>query len=92
MDRTLELLQSKKAEVKKVAEFLIEKDTMSGDDMIQLLGPRPFDAEKDLEGEAEFLSNWNEDREDGSTQYAWMTRTFEVFCRNELKIRRCETY
>ena len=45
MDRTLNLLTEKKELVEKVALRLLEKEVLNRDDMIELLGPRPF-AEK----------------------------------------------
>lgn len=40
--RTLELLESKKAAVDSVAKRLLDKETISREDMIELLGKRPF--------------------------------------------------
>ena len=40
--RTVELIQDKKEEVKKVAEMLLEKETITHDDIIDLIGERPF--------------------------------------------------
>ena len=45
MDRTVNLLTEHKEDVIKVAERLLEKEILGRDDMIELLGPRPF-AEK----------------------------------------------
>ena len=45
MERTLNLLTEKKELVEKVALRLLEKEVLNRDDMIELLGPRPF-AEK----------------------------------------------
>jgi len=42
METTLKLLRDHKDEVIKVAERLLEKEVLSRDDMIELLGPRPF--------------------------------------------------
>lgn len=39
---TRDLLEIKKAEVEKVAERLLEKEVLHREDMIALLGPRPF--------------------------------------------------
>ncbi|KAI9350485.1 peptidase family M41-domain-containing protein [Zopfochytrium polystomum] len=41
-DRTMALLTEKRGEVEKVALRLLEKEVLSREDMIQLLGPRPF--------------------------------------------------
>lgn len=40
--RTLELLESKKASVEAVAQRLLDRETLNRDDMIELLGNRPF--------------------------------------------------
>jgi len=45
MDRTMKLLTEKKDLVEKVALRLLEKEVLGREDMIELLGPRPF-AEK----------------------------------------------
>merc|ERR1711915_404451 len=45
MEKTLNLLTKHKDDVIKVAERLLEKEILSREDMIELLGPRPF-AEK----------------------------------------------
>ncbi|KAM0748973.1 ATP-dependent metallopeptidase Hfl [Meredithblackwellia eburnea MCA 4105] len=41
--RTTKLLTEKKDEVEKVAQLLLAKEVLSRDDMIDLLGPRPFE-------------------------------------------------
>ena len=45
MERTLKLIQDHKEDVIKVAERLLKKEILDRDDMIELLGKRPF-AEK----------------------------------------------
>ena len=42
MDRTINLLTEKKDLVEKVALRLLEKEVLNREDMIELLGPRPF--------------------------------------------------
>jgi AFG3 family protein len=42
-DRTVQLLTDKKAEVEKVAMLLLEKEVIGREDMIGLLGPRPWE-------------------------------------------------
>ena len=41
-DRTVELIREKKTEVEKVAHLLLEKETITHDDIIDLIGPRPY--------------------------------------------------
>ena len=45
--RTLELVTTHKEDVKKVAELLLEKETISHDDVLELVGERPFVDEED---------------------------------------------
>lgn len=41
-EQTLTLLTEKKAEAEKIAEALLEREVLSRDDMIELIGARPF--------------------------------------------------
>ncbi|GAA5909133.1 AAA family ATPase AFG3 [Sporobolomyces salmoneus] len=41
--RTTQLLTDKKAQVEQVAQLLLEKEVLSRNDMINLIGPRPFE-------------------------------------------------
>jgi AFG3 family protein len=43
--RTLNLLREKKEEVEKVASLLLEKETIKHDDLVNLIGERPFKAD-----------------------------------------------
>ncbi|KAI9021229.1 peptidase family M41-domain-containing protein [Hyaloraphidium curvatum] len=48
-ERTMKLLTEKKAEVEKVAMLLLEKEVIGREDMIALLGPRPFEEKGAIE-------------------------------------------
>jgi AFG3 family protein len=41
-ERTLKLVREKKAEVEKVAKLLLDQETITHDDIVDLVGPRPF--------------------------------------------------
>uniref|UniRef100_A0A7S0B260 Peptidase M41 domain-containing protein n=1 Tax=Minutocellus polymorphus TaxID=265543 RepID=A0A7S0B260_9STRA len=41
-ERTLNLITERKEEVEKIAKFLLESETITHDDVIDCIGPRPF--------------------------------------------------
>lgn len=60
MTRTIALLTKHKEDVRKVAERLLEKEILGRDDMIELLGPRPFAEKSTYE---EFVENTGSEEE-----------------------------
>ncbi len=52
-ERTVELIRERREEVEKVANLLLERETITHDDMIELIGERPFDGDAQYQ---EFVS------------------------------------
>jgi AFG3 family protein len=65
--RTLDLLMDKKEELVKVAELLKEKETITHDDVVDLIGARPFAADKQYQ---EYISNRNVINDDAAAAEA----------------------
>mmetsp|Transcript_3695 Transcript_3695/g.7196 ORF Transcript_3695/g.7196 Transcript_3695/m.7196 type:complete len:106 (+) Transcript_3695:601-918(+) len=59
-ERTVNLIREKKDEVEQVAQLLLEKETITHDDIIELIGPRPFKGDPAYE---EFVRRRQADKE-----------------------------
>merc|ERR1711990_1028760 len=60
-DRTMALMVEKQADAEAIAEKLLEQDVLNRDDMIELLGPRPFEEMSSYE---EFVAGTGSEEED----------------------------
>jgi len=72
--RTVELIRERKEEVEMVAKLLIEKETITHDDVLDLIGPRPFKGDGQYE---EYVSARHERKsEDKSEDKGAKEKTF----------------
>eukprot|EP00535_Pseudo-nitzschia_heimii_P011156 CAMPEP_0197195550 /NCGR_PEP_ID=MMETSP1423-20130617/31352_1 /TAXON_ID=476441 /ORGANISM="Pseudo-nitzschia heimii, Strain UNC1101" /LENGTH=920 /DNA_ID=CAMNT_0042649209 /DNA_START=61 /DNA_END=2823 /DNA_ORIENTATION=+ len=61
--RTVKLINERKEEVQKVANLLLEKETITHDDMVNLIGKRPFDGDAQYHEYVSQRSDFNRDDE-----------------------------
>jgi AFG3 family protein len=54
-ERTIELMKERKDQVEAVAELLLEKETITNEDVTLLIGPRPHSAGEEYE---EYVNSW----------------------------------
>jgi hypothetical protein len=58
-ERTLNLLREKRSDLEAVAHMLLEKETITHDDIVDLIGPRPFQGDPAY---AEFIARRKKDK------------------------------
>merc|ERR1711879_866914 len=85
-ERTVQLLKDKKDLVEKLAEKLLEKETIYRNDVVEVLGPRPF---KELHTYEEQVANTREREEDLSLPPG--LKHWEKSFKNSLKFKTSET-
>ena len=61
--RTVSLIREHQADVQKVANLLLEKETITHDDILDAIGPRPFEGDKNYQ---EYVSMRKRMREEAS--------------------------
>lgn len=64
-ERTLSLLRDRREEVEKVAHLLLENETITHDDITELIGPRPFKGDPAYE---EFIRRRQQDKVESETE------------------------
>jgi AFG3 family protein len=69
--RTLNLLRDKKDQVEQVAAMLLTKETITHDDILELVGPRPFKGDKQYEQYIKRNQNLKEKEVDGSAEVTY---------------------
>jgi len=66
--RTVELIREKREEVEKVANLLLEKETITHDDMIDLIGKRPFEGDAQYQEYVSRRFKSNDDTEETNNE------------------------
>jgi AFG3 family protein len=64
-ERTLKLIRDHEEDVEKVANLLLEKETITHDDITELIGPRPFAGDKQYQ---EYISSSKEAQEEAGKE------------------------
>ncbi|GKY94800.1 hypothetical protein MPSEU_000445200 [Mayamaea pseudoterrestris] len=70
--RTMELIRKHKADVEKVTNLLLEKETITHDDIVDIVGPRPFQADSAYQ---EFVSHRDYERSRATSSEVGISET-----------------
>ena len=62
--RTVALIRERKTEVEKVANLLLDKETITHDDIMDAIGPRPFEGDKNYQEYVSMRKKMQEDAND----------------------------